>query len=231
MAESVQPETVLGQDVVEKITNDKRVLDMIQASDSYMANVGYTKHDINHVTLVARRAQRLAGDLGYGQDVANMAYIAGYAHDIGNFMGRELHGPHSALLIYPILIENKLSYPQVIKIMSAIANHEEENGEMVNEVCAFVVLADKSDVHRNRVRETTDYKNDIHDKVNLATQEAKLITHGEERVIELKVEIDTEIASVMEYFECFTIRMVMSRRAAAFLGYKFHLVINGQQLA
>jgi hypothetical protein len=115
--------------------------------------------------------------------------------------------------------------------MSAVANHEEETGEMVNEVAAFVVLADKSDVHRNRVRETTDYENDIHDKVNLATQEAKLITHPEEKVIELKVEIDTEIASVMEYFECFTTRMVMSRRAASFLGYKFRLVINGQQLA
>jgi metal-dependent HD superfamily phosphatase/phosphodiesterase len=231
MLESSSLEIVLTQEMVDEVITDDRVKHMVQASDSYMAHVGYTRHGQNHVTLVARRAQRLALELGYGQEVANMAYIAGYVHDLGNFMGRELHGPHSALLVYPILIEKKLPHPQLIKIMSAIANHEEETGEMVNEVAALLVLADKSDVHRNRVRETTDYENDIHDKVNLATQEARLITHPEDKVVELKVEIDTEIASVMEYFECFTQRMVMSRRAAAFLGFKFRLVINGQQLA
>jgi metal-dependent HD superfamily phosphatase/phosphodiesterase len=231
MVEVNSEDSVLTEDIVESVTNDERILQMLQAADSYMAHVGYTRHGVNHVALVARRAQRLALELGYGRDAANMAYIAGFVHDIGNFMGREQHGPYAALLVYPILIEKKMAHQHIIKIMSAIANHEEEMGEMVNEIAAFLVLADKSDVHRNRVRETSNYEDDVHDKVNLATREARLITYTDEKVIELKVEIDTEIASVMEYFECFTTRMVMSRRAASFLGYKFRLLINGQRMA
>jgi metal-dependent HD superfamily phosphatase/phosphodiesterase len=224
-------ELVLDQDMIEAITQDERIRKLVEVSDCYMAQVGYTKHGFNHVGLVARRAQRLALELGYGQHVANMAYVAGYVHDVGNFMGRDHHGSSSALVIYPILLEYKVPYEDIIKIMSAIANHEEEAGEPVNEVAAFLVLADKSDVHCNRVREIHDFEHDIHDKVNLATQEARLITHRDDKVIELKVEIDTNIATVMEYFECFTDRMVMSRRAADFLGFKFRLVINGQDMS
>jgi metal-dependent HD superfamily phosphatase/phosphodiesterase len=230
MPESL-PEVVLDQELMEAITNDERIKKFVDVSDSYMALVGYTRHGYNHVTLVARRAQRLALELGYGQHAGNMAYLAGYVHDTGNFMGRQHHGPNAALLIYPILMEYNLPFEDIVKIMSAVANHEEEIGEPVNEIAAFLVLADKSDVHRNRVREIHDSQNDIHDKVNLATQEARLITYRDDRIIELRVDIDTEIASVMEYFECFTDRMVMSRRAASFLGFKFRLVINGQDMS
>ncbi len=222
---------VLDQQLTETITADERIMKLVEVADSYMAQVGYTRHGVNHVELVARRAQRLALELGYGQHAGNMAYVAGYTHDVGNFMGREHHGPNSALLVYPILMEYAVPYEDIIKIMSAVANHEEETGQPVSEVAAFLMMADKSDVHRNRVREIHDYEKDIHDKVNLATQEARLITHPDHKVIELRVEIDTSIASVMEYFECFTHRMVMSRRAAAFLGYKFRLSINGQEMS
>jgi metal-dependent HD superfamily phosphatase/phosphodiesterase len=221
----------LTEELIDAITGDERILKLVEVSDSYMAHVGYTRHGVNHVELVARRAQRLALELGYGQHAGNMAYVAGYMHDVGNFMGREHHGPNSALLVYPILMEYGIPYEDIIKIMSAIANHEEQTGEPVSEVAAFLVLADKSDVHRNRVRVVHDYENDIHDKVNLATQEARLITQADDKTIELRVETDTKIASVMEYFECFTHRMVMSRRAAAFLGYKFRLTINGQEMS
>ncbi len=230
MSEPVS-EVILNQELIETITNDERIQKFVDVSDSYMALVGYTRHGTNHVKLVARRAQRLALELGYGQHAGNMAYLAGYVHDIGNFMGREHHGPNSALLVYPILLEYNLRFEDIVKIMSAVANHEEEIGEPVSEVAAFLVLADKSDVHRNRVRAIHDPENDIHDKVNLATQEARLITCRDDRIIELRVDIDTEIASVMEYFECFTDRMVMSRRASGFLGYKFRLVINGQDMS
>lgn len=224
-------DVVLDQNLIEAITNDERIQKFVDVADTYMALVGYTRHGSNHVTLVARRAQRLALELGYGQHVGNMSYLAGYVHDIGNFMGRERHGPNSALLVYPILLEYNVPFEDIVKIMSAVANHEEKIGEPVSEVAAFLVLADKSDVHRNRVRDVHDLENDIHDKVNLATQESRLITHRDDKIIELKVEIDTEIASVMEYFECFTDRMVMSRRAGAFLGHKFRLVINGQGMS
>jgi uncharacterized protein len=213
------------------VSQDPRLHAMIRAADRYLDAIGYTEHGPRHTHLVAGRARDIALSLGHTRRLAERAYLAGLTHDVGNMLGRHQHGIASALMIYPILVDHGIDYDDICAILMAVSNHEEEVGVIVDETSACLVIADKTDVHRSRVRYPDPTTQDIHDRVNLASRKCLLNTDSEERLIKLDITIDNAIASVMEYFEIFTSRMVMVRLAARLLGCKFQLVINGVELS
>lgn len=198
----------------------------IKQADANLKAMGYTEHGLRHIGLVSSIAHNVLERLGYHERSAELAAIAGYLHDIGNCVGRVHHGASSALLVEPFLRELGMSPEEVALILSAVGNHEEEVGEPVNEIAAALILADKSDVHRTRVRNRDAASFDIHDRVNYAVIKSFLDVSEEERLITLRITIETENTSIMEYFEIFLDRMLMCRRAAAYLGCQFKLEIN-----
>lgn len=212
------------------IANDSEVRSYIEYADKFLEAIGYTEHGFRHAHLVAERAELILRRLSFNHRLGELAAIAGFLHDIGNVISREVHGVSSALLARSFL--KKFGFPpdEIAIVMNAIANHEEEYGMPTHPVGAALVIADKSDVHYSRVRASGNMEEDIHDRVNLAARDSKLEINPKERKIILRVEIDTEISRVMEYFEIFLTRMIMSRKAAEFLRTKFHLVINGVEL-
>ncbi|HEX9744418.1 MAG TPA: HD domain-containing protein [bacterium] len=213
------------------IADDLRVNILINAADKYLDAIGYTEHGRRHTRLVASRAREIALTLGYSRRMAERAYLAGLLHDVGNMLGRPNHGQTGSLMVYPILVDHGLDYVDIATILTAISNHEEEYGIPVDETAACLIIADKTDVHRSRVRYPDPNTHDIHDRVNLAAQRCRLSADPEERAITAEVTIDTAIASVMEYFEIFTSRMVMVRKSCRLLGCKFRLIINGTELS
>ena len=198
----------------------------IKQADANLKAMGYTEHGQRHIDLVSSIAGNVLTHLGFDERRAELASIAGYLHDIGNCVGRVHHGASSALLIEPILRELGMPAHEVALILSAVGNHEEEVGEPVNEVAAALILADKSDVHRTRVRNPDKLNFDIHDRVNYAVIRSFLEVNEAERLITLRITIETENTSIMEYFEIFLERMLMCRRAATHLACQFKLVIN-----
>jgi metal-dependent HD superfamily phosphatase/phosphodiesterase len=214
-----------------KVANDPRLHALIRASDKYLDAIGYTEHGFRHTRLVAKRARELALTLGHTKRIAERAFLAGLTHDVGNFLGRHMHGVSSATLVYPILVDHGIEYDDITTILMAVANHEEEVGVIVDETGACLVIADKTDVHRSRVRYPDPTTQDIHDRVNLATKSCSLTADPVERLIKTEVIIDTAIASVMEYFEIFTSRMVMVRKSSRLLGCRFKLIINDTELS
>ena len=214
-----------------EITGDPRLQALIRASDKYLDSIGYTEHGPRHTRLVANRARYLALTLGHTERIAERAFLAGLTHDVGNFLGRQMHGLSAAMLVYPILVDHGIEYDDITIILMAIANHEEEIGVVVDETGACLVIADKTDVHRSRVRYPDPTTQDIHDRVNLATKECNVTADPVERLIKAQVTIDTAIASVMEYFQIFTTRMVMVRKASRLLGCRFKLIINDTELS
>lgn len=198
----------------------------IKQADANLKAMGYTEHGLRHIGLVSSIAHNVLERLGYHERSAELAAIAGYLHDIGNCVGRVHHGASSALLVEPFLRELGMPPEEVALILSAVGNHEEEVGEPVNEIAAALILADKSDVHRTRVRNRDAASFDIHDRVNYAVIKSFLDVSEEERLITLRITIETENTSIMEYFEIFLDRMLMCRRAAAYLGCQFKLEIN-----
>ncbi len=215
----------------EKLLADPQVREYLELADEAMASIGYTEHGIRHVTLVAENAAKVLQALGFSEEEVESAKIAGLLHDIGNLVSREVHPQIGAVLAHPILLRFGLVARQVGTILGAIGNHEEESGVAFNAVNAALIIADKADVHRSRVRDYQPELEDIHDDVNYACVEAELDVDAKARTITLKLEIDTEIATLMEYFEIFTSRMVVSREAAEYLEAKFRLVINGTVLS
>ena len=198
----------------------------IKQADANLAAMGFTEHGFRHIGLVSSIARNILERLGYDDRLAELAAIAGYVHDLGNCVGRVNHGAAGALLVEPILRDLGMSPEEIALILSAVGNHEEEVGEPVNEVAAALILADKSDVHRTRVRNTDIPTFDIHDRVNYAVIKSFLDVDDEARRITLRITIETENTSIMEYFEIFLERMLMCRRAAAYLGCEFKLMIN-----
>ncbi len=221
----------LDRDLALAVASDPRLHALVRAADKYLDAIGYTEHGPRHTQLVAKRARKVALDLGHAPRVAERAFLAGLTHDIGNALGRHSHGVSSAMLIYPILVDHGIDYDDITAVLMAVSNHEEDFGIPVDETGACMVIADKTDVHRSRVRYPDPTTQDIHDRVNLATKKCTLTADARERLIKLDVVIDTAIASVMEYFEIFTSRMVMVRRASRLLGCRFLLVINGVELS
>jgi len=204
---------------------------LIKKADTVLEAIGYTEHGLRHTGLAARRAREVLLGVGAPQRRAELAAIAAYLHDLGNLINRQYHAQTAALLVYPHLVKLGMPMDEVCDIVTTIGNHDEHDGLPVNDLCAAVILADKSDVHRSRVRTTEYLKQDIHDRVNFAATESRLTVNAGTACISLSLTIDTNISSVMEYFEIFLTRMVACRRAAEYLKHRFELEINGQRLS
>ena len=202
----------------------------IKRADENMEAIGYTEHGFRHATVVSERARSIMTSLGRDPREAELAGIAGYLHDIGNVAARAEHGQIAVMLVYNLLTEMGMPPEELAEIMSGVGNHEEQYGDPFGAVAAAVIIADKSDVARSRVRDIHPSRYDEHDRVNYATISSSLIVNHERTLISLSLETDTTIAPIMEYFELFLSRMVMSRRAALRLGCEFELMINGTKL-
>ncbi len=202
----------------------------IKQGNAHLEAIGFTDHGPIHVAVVSRLSREILLKLKYPQRRAELAAIAGYLHDVGNVINRNGHSQAGALIAWELLHRMNMPQEEIAVICAAIGNHDEGCGQPVNEVAAALILADKSHVHRNRVRNTDVATFDIHDRVNYAVEYSIVNIDAEERVISMEIAIDTEICPVMEYFEIFMTRMLMCRYAAEFLRCEFELIINGAKL-
>lgn len=215
---------------VDEVRKHPRVGAFIAGADNHLAAMGFTEHGERHCSLVARISYNVVKRLGFSKREAELAAIAGYTHDIGNVVARDGHAQSGAVLMADILHEMGMKPEEIALIVGAIGNHEETHGQPVNAISAALILADKSDVHRTRVRNDDVATFDIHDRVNYAVVRSFLDVDGAERTITLDLTIEREVTSILEYFEIFLDRMIMSRRAAQFLDCRFHLTANGEAL-
>lgn len=214
----------------QEIKKNKAIKDYITAADASLLALGYTEHSFAHVTAVAEKAGYILQTLGYDDRTVELVKIAGYLHDIGNLVNRVDHSQSGAVMAFRILDKLGFDSEEIADIVTAIGNHDEGTGVPVSEFAAALILADKSDVRRNRVRNQDISTFDIHDRVNYSVTGANLEINDDKTKIELSLTIDTEYGSVMDYFEIFMQRMILCRKAAEKLGLKFRLVINNQQL-
>jgi uncharacterized protein len=215
---------------LEDVQADPQLSSFIVSADRVMDAIGFTEHGFRHANLVARIAYQVLHRLDFTEREAELARVAGYLHDVGNMLTREVHAQTGSLLVYQALKE-RTDAADLAAIVAAVANHEEDDGFAVSPVSAAVILADKSDVHRSRVRKSGQIAFDIHDRVNHAVEQSFLRVDSEARTVTLELTIDTGISQVMEYFEIFLGRMQMCRHAAERLDARFRLVINGAELA
>jgi uncharacterized protein len=209
----------------EEVREHPRVRFYVRKADEALA-----EHGERHVGLVARIAFNVLKRLGYPERTAELAAIAGYLHDIGNAVNRDHHAQIGAVMAMQLLNDMGMSDEETLMCMGAIGNHHENDGDPVSPVAAAVILADKSDVHRTRVRNPDMIKFDIHDRVNYAVEKSFLNVDEAAKSITLELTVDTAISQVMEYFEIFMTRMLASRKAAKFLGVSFGLTVNGNRL-
>jgi len=215
---------------LEDVIRNEEVQALVQGAQKQLNSLGYTEHSSRHVGIVSKRAGEILESLGYPKERVELAKIAGYLHDIGNCVNRNDHAQSCAILAYNILKDVGMSVTDRTEIMMAIGNHDEGTGTAVSDISAALILADKSDVHRDRVVNTNIGTFDKHDKVNYAVTDAKLIINPEDRKITLNIQIDTELCPVLDYFEIFIDRMIMSKYAAKYLRIWFELVINDTKL-
>ncbi len=215
---------------LEDVKNNPEVQELITGAQKQLDALGYTEHAQRHVSIVSNRAGKILEKLGYDERTIELAKIAGYMHDIGNGVNRIDHAHSGAILAYTILKDMGMDVKERTEIMSAIGNHDESTGTAVSAISAALILADKSDVHRDRVVNTNIATFDIHDKVNYAVTDAKLQIDSSERRVILDLTIDTQICPVLDYFEIFMERTRMSKYAAKYLKIWFELVINGTRL-
>ena len=215
----------------EEIRGDHAVNVYIAQADKTLEALGFTEHSFPHVTRVAKAAGDILLTLGHPQREVELAKIAGFLHDIGNVVNRVDHSQSGAVMAFRIL--DRMDFPpeEIAAIVSAIGNHDEGTGVPVSALAAALILADKSDVRRSRVRKKEDIESDIHDRVNYAVTDSSLLVLPREGQILLDLTIDTGISAVMDYFEIFMKRMLLCRKAAQRLGCAFHLKINGQMVA
>ena len=199
---------------------------LINASNECLDALGYTEHGLRHVGYVSKTTANILSTLGYDGRTVELGAIAGWIHDIGNAINRTHHGLTGSVLAYDILIRMGMDPKEVAVIISAIGNHEEENGMPVNAVAAALIIADKSDAHRSRVRRETADRKDIHDRVNLSIKKNYLAIDKAKKTIRLVIQMDNTSAT-MEYLQIYLSRMALSEKASAFLGYWYELVING----
>jgi len=214
----------------QEVKRNEAIRTYIQRADESLTALGYTEHSFAHVTQVAETAGYILETLGYPARMVELAKIAGFLHDIGNLVNRIDHSQSGAVMAFRILDNLKCDPAEIATIVTAIGNHDEGTGLPVNPVAAALILADKSDVRRSRVRNQDPAMFDIHDRVNYSVRETKLAINEEQTQIRLTLTVDTEYGSVMDYFEIFMGRMIMCRKAADKLGLQFKLVINDQPL-
>ncbi len=215
---------------VEDVKNDEQVKIYLKLANKHLAEMGFTEHGLRHGGLVSAVARNILVDLNYPERICELAAIAGYLHDIGNVVARANHWQASALLASQILARLEMDFEEIGTIIGAIGNHDEHTGEAVNPVAAALIIADKGDVARGRVRNRDFATFDIHDRVNYAVEKSQIKVDAAQKTITLNLEIDTKICPVMEYFEIFLTRMIMSRRAAQLLECTFGLCINNTKL-
>ena len=214
----------------EEIVKNEEVQELVLAVEQQLKVLGYTEHSIRHMNLVAKRAGMILEELEYPKERIELAQIAGYLHDIGNAVNRVDHAHTGAILAYEILKDMGMETKQRTEIMMAIGNHDENTGTAVSDISAALILADKSDVHRDRVVNKNLSNFDIHDRVNYAVTNAELKIDKNERKIALALDIDTQICPVLDYFEIFLERTMMSKYAAEQLKSTFELMINDVKL-
>ncbi len=214
----------------EQVTKSDAIKTYIIRADESLAALGFTEHSFSHVIHVARTAGYVLETLGYDARTVELARIAGYLHDIGNLVNRSEHSQSGAVMAWSILNDMGCDPAELATIVTAIGNHDEGTGVPVNEVAAALILADKADVRRSRVRNQDPTKFDIHDRVNYSAENADLKINGEKTEVRLDLQVDTAWGSVMDYFEIFMGRMLLCRKAAERLGLKFRLTINNQML-
>lgn len=214
----------------QEVKRNEAIRTYIQRADESLTALGYTEHSFAHVTQVAETAGYILETLGYPVRMVELAKIAGFLHDIGNLVNRIDHSQSGAVMAFRILDNLNCDPAEIATIVTAIGNHDEGTGLPVNPVAAALILADKSDVRRSRVRNQDPAMFDIHDRVNYSVKETKLAINEEQTQIRLTLTVDTEYGSVMDYFEIFMGRMIMCRKAADKLGLQFKLVINDQPL-
>ncbi len=215
-----------------QIRQDKEVEAIMAMSEKQIEALGFTEHSRRHAGIVSKWSGEIMRGLGKDADRVRLTEIAGYLHDIGNCVNRKDHAQSGAILAYKILTRMGLDSVNAAEVMMAIGNHDEQYGLPVSDVSAALIIADKADVHKSRVKKSIDniYTANIHDRVNLAAERSYLTVDREKALITLHIEIDTEICSVMDYFEIYFGRMKLCRRAAEFLSCRFSLVINGTTL-
>ena len=214
----------------EEIRKNEEINTYITQADRSLAAMGYTEHSFAHVTKVADTAKYILETLGYPEREVELAKIAGYLHDIGNLITGSDHSQSGAVMAFRILEKLGMEPAEIAVIVSAIGNHDEGTGVPVDELAAALILADKSDVRRTRVRNMDISRFDIHDRVNYSVKKSILKINEEKTLIKLKLSIDTKYGSILDYFEIFMNRMLLCRKAADYLGLDFKLIINEQQL-
>lgn len=214
----------------ESVRGNEQIAAYIRKADESLQAMGYTEHSFAHVTRAANFAQNLLLDLGCAPRQAELAWIAGYLHDIGNVINRIDHAQSGAIMAFRILDKMGMDAEELSTVISAIGNHDESTAYPVNEVAAALILADKTDVRRTRVRNTDFASFDMHDRVNYAVVETRTYLTPDKTVLVQEMTIDTQISPVMDYFEIFLDRMLLCRKAAERLGLTFRLRVNGQTL-
>lgn len=212
------------------IKQNKAVETYIKKADESLIALGFTEHSFAHVTIVAETAGYILETLGYSEREVELVKIAAYLHDIGNLVNRVDHSQSGAVMAFRILNDMNMEPAEIAEIVTAIGNHDEGTGTPVSPMAAALILADKSDVRRSRVRNQDVSTFDIHDRVNYSVKKAELKINESKTLIKLKLSVDTRFGTVMDYFEIFLKRMVMCRKAADKLGLQFKLIVNEQQL-
>ena len=214
----------------EEIRKNEDIRTYIIQADKALAALGYTEHSFSHVEKVAETSRYILETLDFDSHQIELARIAAYLHDIGNLVNRQDHSQSGAVMAFRILDKLNMPSEDVSTIVSAIGNHDEGTGVAVNAVAAALIISDKTDVRRSRVRNNDISTFDIHDRVNYSVRKSTININDEKTSIILSLDIDTNFGAVMDYFEIFMGRMIMCRKAADTLGLSFRLVINGQQL-
>jgi len=212
---------------LQDIKQNEAIKAMIRAGNRYLEALGYTDHGPRHVSYVSRTASGILSALGYSPREVELAAIAGWVHDVGNAVNRHNHGPNGAIMLLPILKDAGMEMNDVMEIITAVGNHEEQSGTVSSAVSAALAIADKSDAHKTRVRNGKPDPTDIHDRVNFSIQQNSVTVDRKNHVIRHELVMD-ETSSVLEYTQIYTARIVMCEQAAAFLNCAFELVINGQ---
>lgn len=212
------------------IKKNEEVKELIKKGNENLGVLGYTDHSEKHCAIVAEHAAAILKQFGYSDHDIELAKIAGFMHDIGNAVNRKHHAEYGAILANDILKDTDMPLKDRITVVSTIGNHDESTGGAVDAISSAIIIADKTDVRRNRVRNKEKASFDKHDRVNYAVTEAKLKVNADKGVIALNLQVDEKICTMYEYFDIFLGRMMMCRRAAEILGAKFKLMVNGRKV-
>ena len=211
---------------LDEIKKNESIRALVKAGNRYLEALGYTDHGPRHLSYVSRTASYILKALGYSEREIELAAIAGWVHDVGNSINRHDHGPNGAVLLFGILKDAGVAIADILEIITAVGNHEEQSGSISSAVSAALVLADKSDAHKSRVRNGRPDPTDVHDRVNFAIQQNDVTVDRKTRLIRQSLTMDHS-SSVLEYLSIYMPRIILCEKAAAFLGQEFQLVING----